>query len=236
MEASSKGLETSLNPTRQRLEASAGRFRQEARTAIIASGTPQGVATVQQASNIVVGDLQASWSVAGDALAVLLKQRISSGGTPALLWQVVSARGSWQGELSVRRRDGTEYPAWLMVSAVRQSNGEISHYIFTSIDISDRKNSETRIRFLAEHDVLTELPNRSLCTERLRLAVQQVERSGQKVAVLFIDLDHFKDINDSLGHHVGDGLLRSIAQRLLDGAHDLEEVTDIVKQRLIPSI
>ena len=234
--ASGKGLKTSLNPIRQRLEASAERFRQEACTAIIASATPQGVATVQQASNIVVGDLQASWSVAGDALAVLLKQRISSGGTPALLWQVVSARGSWQGELSVRRRDGTEYPAWLMVSAVRQSNGEISHYIFTSIDISDRKNSETRIRFLAEHDVLTELPNRSLCTERLRLAVQQVERSGQKVAVLFIDLDHFKDINDSLGHHVGDGLLRSIAQRLLDGAHDLEEVTDIVKQRLIPSI
>ena len=148
----------------------------------------------------------------------------------------MSARGSWQGELSVRRRDGTEYPAWLMVSAVRQSNGEISHYIFTSIDISDRKNSETRIRFLAEHDVLTELPNRSLCTERLRLAVQQVQRSGQKVAVLFIDLDHFNDINDSLGHHVGDGLLRSVAQRLLDGVHDLEEVTDIVEQRLIPSI
>ena len=193
--------------------------------------------------------------VVGEAPSLMLGA--SSGGTPELLWQIVNARGSWQGELSVRRRDSTEYPAWLMVSAVRQSHGEISHYIFTSIDISDRKNSEMRIRFLAEHDVLTELPNRSLCTERLRLAVQQMERSGQKVAVLFIDLDHFKDINDSLGHHVGDGLLRSVAQRLLDGVrvgdtvsrqggdefviilngvHDIDEVARIVEQRLIPSI
>ncbi len=176
---------------------------------------------------------------------------------PDELWHTVARRGTWQGELQVRRRDGTGYPAWLMVSAVRQSQGEISHYIFTSIDISDRKKSEQRIRFLAEHDVLTELPNRSLCLERLRLAVQQVERSGQKVAVLFIDLDRFKDINDSLGHHIGDGLLRSVAQRLLsvvrvgdtvsrlggdefvivlNGVHDIDEMSHIVYQRLVPLI
>ena len=157
----------------------------------------------------------------------------------------------------MRRRNGTDYPAWLMVNVVRQSQGEISHYIFTSIDITDRKKSEQRIRFLAEHDVLTELPNRSLCTERLRLAVQHAQRSGQLVAVLLIDLDHFKDINDSLGHHIGDGLLRSVATRLvesvricdtvsrlggdefvivLNGVNDIEEVSLIIDQRLIPKI
>ncbi|WP_428419779.1 EAL domain-containing protein [Methylibium sp.] len=172
-------------------------------------------------------------------------------------WQVVAQRGTWQGELQVRRRNGSEYPAWLMVSAVRQSQGDISHYIFTSIDISDRKKSEQRIRFLADHDVLTELPNRSLCTERLRMAVQQAQRSGQKVAVMFIDLDRFKDINDSLGHHIGDGLLRSVARCLLEavragdtvsrlggdefvivlnGVQDIGEIAHIVDQRLIPLI
>jgi len=178
-------------------------------------------------------------------------------GLPPGLWQIVAQRGTWQGELQVRRRNGSAYPAWLMVSAVRQSQGELSHCIFTSIDISDRKKSEQRIRFLADHDVLTELPNRGLCTERLRLAVQQAGRSGQKVAVMFIDLDRFKDINDSLGHHIGDGLLRSVARRLLEavragdtvsrmggdefvivlnGVVDVDEVSQIVHQRLIPRI
>ncbi len=187
---------------------------------------------------------------------------------PEALWHTVALRGTWQGELTLRRRNGSQYPAWVMVSTVRQGGGwaqqatrhgtgEVSHYIFTSIDISDRKRSEQRIRFLAEHDVLTELPNRSLCTERLRLALQQAQRSGQKVAVLFIDLDRFKDINDSLGHHIGDGLLRSVAARLLDavragdtvsrlggdefvvvlnGLDSVHEAAHIVHERLIPRV
>ena len=186
---------------------------------------------------------------------------------PDALWHTVMLRGTWQGELTLRRRNGSAYPAWVMVNAVRQSGGwassphssgtEVSHYIFTSIDISDRKRSEQRIRFLAEHDVLTELPNRSLCIERLRLAVQQAQRSGRKVAVMFIDLDRFKNINDTLGHHIGDGLLRSVASRLLDAVRagdtvsrlggdefvvvlsDLEsvdEATHIVHERLIPRV
>ena len=186
---------------------------------------------------------------------------------PEALWHTVTLRGTWQGELTLHRRNGSTYPAWVMVNAVRQSGGwasnprsggaELSHYIFTSIDISDRKRSEQRIRFLAEHDVLTELPNRSLCIERLRLAMQQAQRSGRKVAVLFIDLDRFKHINDSLGHHIGDGLLRSVASRLLEAVRagdtvsrlggdefvvvlsDLESVDEaahIVHERLIPLV
>jgi diguanylate cyclase (GGDEF)-like protein/PAS domain S-box-containing protein len=166
-------------------------------------------------------------------------------------------RGAWQGEIELRRRNGGMLPVWLMVSVVRESQGAPEYYICTSIDITDRKKSEARIQFLAHHDVLTELPNRSLCIERLSMAMQSAERAGQDVAVLFIDLDRFKYINDSLGHHVGDGLLRSVARRLLEavrgqdtvsrlggdefvvilnGVADAAEARRVVEQRLIPLI
>ncbi|WP_250536352.1 EAL domain-containing protein [Caballeronia sp. AZ10_KS36] len=125
--------------------------------------------------------------------------------------------GTWNGEAQVRRRQGSNYPAWLMVSTVRDKKSSVSHYICTLIDITDRKKSEARIQFLAEHDVLTELPNRALFGARLKAAIAQAQRAQQRAAVLFIDLDRFKNINDSLGHHVGDGLLRSVSRRLLQG-------------------
>ncbi|TMH06569.1 MAG: EAL domain-containing protein [Betaproteobacteria bacterium] len=181
-----------------------------------------------------------------------------AGSTPLVgLWLQIEQRDAWQGEVQVRRRDGSSYPAWLVVSVERSDAGRVSHVIFASIDISERKASEQRIQFLAQHDVLTELPNRSLCSERLRLALQQAQRSGHKVGVLFIDLDRFKNINDSLGHHVGDALLRSVARRLLDavragdtvsrlggdefvvvlnGVAGADEITSIVEHRLVPLI
>jgi diguanylate cyclase (GGDEF)-like protein/PAS domain S-box-containing protein len=190
------------------------------------------------------------------------------------LWPEVDQRGSWQGEVRMRRRDGREYPAWLMISVVREKPATaargvqqelppashkhaVSHYIAITIDISDRKRHEDRIRFLARHDVLTELPNRSLCNERLAEALDAARSDGSRVAVLFIDLDRFKTINDTLGHHVGDGLLRSIAKRLLEavrgsdtvcrlggdefviilrGVVDSKEVAHVVSERLVPRI
>jgi diguanylate cyclase (GGDEF)-like protein len=112
-----------------------------------------------------------------------------------------------------------------MVSTVRDKHSSVSHYICTLIDITDRKKSEARIQFLAEHDVLTELPNRALFGTRLEVAIAQAQRTRQRVAVLFIDLDRFKNINDSLGHHIGDGLLRSVSRRLLKAVRSNDTVS-----------
>jgi diguanylate cyclase (GGDEF)-like protein/PAS domain S-box-containing protein len=184
---------------------------------------------------------------------------LAADGAPALepVWQAVALRGGWQGELRLRRRNGQTYPAWLMVNPVREAPGQVSHVILTSIDVSDRHRSEERIRFLAQHDVLTELPNRSLLVERLGQGIARAQRAGHRVALLFIDLDRFKDINDSLGHHIGDGLLRAVARALkasvreadtvsrqggdefvivLDGVKDAAEVADLVVHRLLPGV
>lgn len=122
--------------------------------------------------------------------------------------------GHGQGEVDARRRDGEVFPLWLAVTELRDAHGRLRNYIAIGSDISERKTAEERIQYLAHHDVLTGLPNRLLLRDRLEQVLVHVRRARSRAAVLFLDLDRFKRVNDSLGHPAGDELLKQVAERL----------------------
>ncbi|WGS54075.1 EAL domain-containing protein [Paraburkholderia sp. D15] len=130
------------------------------------------------------------------------------------MWESIHRSGGWQGEIWDRRKNGEVYPKWLTISAVMGENGIVSHYVCTHHDITERKIAEERIKELAFYDALTRLPNRTLLLERLKQAMTASARSDACGALLFIDLDHFKTLNDTLGHDKGDLLLQQVAHRL----------------------
>jgi diguanylate cyclase (GGDEF)-like protein/PAS domain S-box-containing protein len=132
----------------------------------------------------------------------------------ATLWSRVARDGSWQGEIWNRRKSGEVYPEWLTISAVRDAAGELTHYVATFSDLTERKAAEHEIHQLAFYDSLTGLPNRRLLLDRLEGTLKDSVRTGQFGALMFLDLDHFKRVNDTLGHHAGDLLLQCIAERL----------------------
>ncbi|HEK1008617.1 TPA: EAL domain-containing protein [Pseudomonas putida] len=133
-------------------------------------------------------------------------------------------RGSWEGEVWLKRRDGERYPAWVGITAVLDDEGDLASYVCFFTDISERKASEQRIHRLAYYDALTHLPNRTLFQDRLHTALQQAERQKSWVVLMFLDLDRFKPINDSLGHAAGDRMLKDMALRLLACVDDDDTV------------
>ena len=173
------------------------------------------------------------------------------------LRHTLARRGYWQGEISIQRKSLESYPAWLVMNAVRDLDGVTTHFIASSLDISERKASERQIEHMAHHDALTGLANRHVSKLRLAAAIAQARRSGEKVGVLFVDLDRFKHVNDALGHHVGDALLQSVSKRLLqlvregdtvcrlggdefvvilNGIGDAEAIGALLDTRLIPAM
>ena len=130
------------------------------------------------------------------------------------MWTTINESGRWHGEIWNRRKNGEVFPEWVSISTVADADGKPRNYIAIYTDISERKASEERVRYLAQYDFLTDLPNRALFADRLKQAIGAAQRDGSRLALMFIDLDHFKTINDSLGHNVGDLLLREVAQRL----------------------
>ena len=144
---------------------------------------------------------------------------LRSGAHDASFYEEMSTRletnGSWQGEIWDKRKNGEIFPALLTVTVVKDAQGEISHYVGTFTDISSRKSAEEKIRSLAFYDPLTHLPNRRLLMDRLEQALLGTGRHHRKGALLFVDLDNFKTLNDTLGHDKGDMLLQQVAKRLL---------------------
>ncbi|MFA7316439.1 MAG: diguanylate cyclase [Sulfuricella sp.] len=149
------------------------------------------------------------------------------GRTPALLqsgrhdesfykemWATLDTHGKWQGEVWNRHKSGEIYPEWLSVSAVRDSKQKVTHYVGIFSDAHTQEHILERLHYLAYYDGLTGLPNRRLFLDRLNISLAQARRDGHMLALMFIDLDHFKQINDSMGHKIGDSLLIAVTERM----------------------
>ena len=144
-----------------------------------------------------------------------------------LMWNDINRDGFWQGEILERDKSGRIYPKWMSISAVKDEPGIVTHYISISADISERKTAERNIQSLAYYDVLTSLPNRTLLHDRLGQLIAASHRDKQKFALLFLDLDRFKYVNDSMGHSMGDKLLQAVALRLQECVREGDTVSRI---------
>jgi diguanylate cyclase (GGDEF)-like protein/PAS domain S-box-containing protein len=193
----------------------------ELRVAAIAFESQQGmyvtnadwaILRVNQAFTVITG------YSAADALGRLPADLLASGQTDPSMYaelnESLRTHGTWQGETWDRRKDESIFPVWLIVSAVAGADGLITHYVVSMTDITERKTAEDEIRNLAFYDPLTGLPNRRLLMDRLGRAIASATRHRKLGALLFVDLDHFKTLNDTLGHDKGDLLLQQVAMRL----------------------
>lgn len=131
------------------------------------------------------------------------------------MWERIKSYGSWKGEIYNRKKHGEIFPEWQSISIVKNRKGEVTNYVSICIDITQRKVAEEHIKRMANHDGLTGLANRNLLNDRMSQALLSAHRQQTKLAVMYLDLDNFKDINDGYGHAVGDALLKSAAERLL---------------------
>ena len=185
----------------------------ESQAAIMATDASQCILQVNQAFSRLTG------YTAEEAIGQrpsMLKSGWQDAAFYVDMWRELSETGHWQGEIWNRRKNGEIFPEWLTISGVRDSWGKLTHFVSTFSDISNLKVAESEIHHLAFYDPLTAMPNRRLLLNRLEKSCSTSRRSGQHGALLMIDLDHFKTLNDTLGHDVGDRLLVEVAKRLAD--------------------
>jgi diguanylate cyclase (GGDEF)-like protein/PAS domain S-box-containing protein len=154
---------------------------------------------------------------------------LRSGKTPDAtfqsMWETLSAGEEWHGEFINRRKDGTEYVEAVRIAPVVAPDGKITHYMAVQEDITEKKQIQERVHYLANYDALTGLPNRYQLMERLKYTISDARRNRVPFAVMFLDLDHFKDINDTLGHSVGDALLVELSKRFTSILRDVDTIS-----------
>ncbi|MEH6824739.1 MAG: EAL domain-containing protein [Motiliproteus sp.] len=164
---------------------------------------------------------------AGEVLGQPLIQPLDKSNTLALSPEVLAIASTgcgWQGEVWGVKKDGTQFPQELQVSVLKDHQGGVSHYIGAFSDITYRKNAEEKLRYMANYDSLTGLPNRTLFMDRIIHGIETAKRNKHQMAILFLDLDNFKTVNDTLGHAAGDILLREVSNRLAECIRDCDTV------------
>lgn len=179
------------------------------------------ILSVNQAAAAITGYLPSELTGADERMTRAHQDEVEREET---IWKQVEDHGQWQGEIWNRRKNGEAYPAYTTIGRITDHKGRLQNYIEIFSDITDRKLEEQALLKLAHHDPLTGLPNRALFLDRLEVALAAAKRSGHKAAVLFIDLDKFKPVNDELGHEAGDILLCEIAKRLQAALREADTV------------
>ncbi|MCX7177040.1 MAG: PAS-domain containing protein, partial [Proteobacteria bacterium] len=155
------------------------------------------------------------------------------------MWEKLDSLGSWQGEIRNRRKSGEIFVEWLSINQVHNEHGTLKYHVAVFSDISDRKAAEMRVQHLAHHDLLTDLPNRTLFTDRLQQALAKAKRDKTRLALMYLDFDQFKPVNDTFGHAVGDLLLKDAAKRMRHCMRESDTVARIGGDEfvvLLPSV
>jgi diguanylate cyclase (GGDEF)-like protein/PAS domain S-box-containing protein len=199
--------------------------------ATVFDSTLEGILITDAKTNIISAN-QALCSITGysaeeiiGSTPDILKSERHSHAFFRQLWDILNKTGQWRGEIWNRRKNGEVFPTWVNISAVPSSStNSTSHYVAVFTEITELKLSEERLNYLAHHDPLTGLPNRLLFHDRLEQAVLQAQRNKCLIAVMFLDLDRFKVINDTLGHIIGDELLVAVAERLKHCARETDTI------------
>ena len=204
---------------------------EELRIAAAAFESQEGM-IVTDAKNIIIKVNQAFINITGytdkEAIGQTPQHLLRSGRQDAAfytaMWDSIQQTGAWQGEIWNRRKNGEVYPEWLTITVVKGTDGETTHYVATLTDITERKAAEEIIKQLAFYDSLTQLPNRRLLQERLKHSIEVERREGKQLALLMLDLDRFKAVNDNLGHSAGDELLQQVAKRITTRLREMDVV------------
>jgi diguanylate cyclase (GGDEF)-like protein/PAS domain S-box-containing protein len=149
------------------------------------------------------------------------------------MWEAINTKGYWAGEIWDRRRDGTVYPEWMAISAMRDERGQITNYLGNFSDLSDAKAAESRIQWLSHFDALTGLPNHTLLRDRTAHAINVVRRASEPLTMMLVGIDHYKTVNDTLDHRAGDELLVEIAKRLSESVRAQDTVAHLSGQEFV---